>query len=267
VKKLIILAALLIFPVNFSFAAVSVVGELSREKTASPGDKFEGVIFLRNNEEETFQAKVYKTDYLFSADGTNKYAEPGSTSRSNAGWISLKPAQLSIPAHDTGAVYYSVEVPKDPGLSGSYWSMLMVESIPAKSLESLKKNSPKNNALFQTAFRYGVQIVTEITGTGKSGIKFGEKKLISQGGRKFLQFDVENTGEKWLRPSVWLELYNKEGKSIGRFEGRRMRIYPGCSVRQEIDLEGIPKGDYKGLLVVDNGGQDVFGAEYSLGIK
>jgi len=261
-KKIILILIFSAFTAGYCFAAVSVVGELSREKTVSPGDKIEGVILLKNHEDQALQVKVYKTDYLFYADGRNIYGEPGKAARSNANWISLRPSQLTLPAGETSSVYYTIEVPEKADLSGTYWSMIMVESLPAKALKELRKEQDKVTMGFQTLIRYGIQIVTDIRNTGSRSIKFLDKKLVSQDSRKFMQIDIENTGERWLNPFVWLELYSQDGKSMGRFEANRMRIYPGCSIRQVIDLSEVPKGRYKGLVVVDAGGQDVFGAQY-----
>ena len=53
-------------------------------------------------------------------------------------------------------------------------------------------------------------------------------------------------------------------KYIGRFEGRRKRIYPSTSVRYTVDLSNVPQGTYKALVVADSGGDYIFGANYTL---
>ena len=67
-----------------------------------------------------------------------------------------------------------------------------------------------------------------------------------------------------MRPDVYVELFNEQGASLGKFSGLKYRIYPGTSVRQLIDVSTVPKGTYKALIVVDAGGDDVFGAQYTL---
>ena len=79
-----------------------------------------------------------------------------------------------------------------------------------------------------------------------------------------MQVDIENTGQRWLRPYLWAELYDDTGRYIGRFENGRKRIYPGTSVRYKVDLSDVPKGIYKALVVADCGGDYVFGAERTL---
>ena len=49
-----------------------------------------------------------------------------------------------------------------------------------------------------------------------------------------------------------------------RFETDRKRLYPGTSVRYSVDLTEVASGSYQALVVVDNGDEHVFGAQYGL---
>ena len=90
------------------------------------------------------------------------------------------------------------------------------------------------------------------------------KLLPNENGKRILQVDVENTGELWIRPEVYVELFDDKGVSKGKFPGVRYRLYPGTSIRQMIDLSSVGSGTYKAIVVVDAGGEDVYGAEYTL---
>jgi hypothetical protein len=108
------------------FAQVSVIGELSQDKEAKPGETYSGVIIVRNDTNEPQEAKVYQTDYTFQCDGTNNYGDPGMLPRSNARWVAFSPSYLTLPALATMAVNYTVTVPKDTAgrkLIGTYWSI------------------------------------------------------------------------------------------------------------------------------------------------
>jgi len=110
-------------------------------------------------------------------------------------------------------------------------------------------------------------MLTHIGDTGTRKIKFLDKKLFSQDGKTILQMDIENIGERWLTPTLWVELYDNQGTELGRFESGKRRIYPSCSVRYKVDLTDVPEGKYKALVVADNGDEYVFGAKYDLGIE
>jgi len=266
-KKIICLFLFLFISANVSFAHISLIGSLTQEATLQPGEKFEGKITLKNTGETSWEVAIYKNDYLFYADGTNIYGEPGSVPRSNAGWLSVSPKRLTIPPDEMVLVYYTLQVPDNPDLIGTYWSMVMIEPTSETGPQILEDKEKKVKVGIQTKVRYGVQIITNIGDTGARKIQFLNRKLINQDGKKTLQLDVENTGERWLSPSLWVELYGKDGTNIGRLEGEKMRIFPSCSVRHKVDLTDVPKGEYKALVVLDNGDEYVFGAQYDLGIE
>lgn len=281
-RKIIFFFLLFVMWARFSLAGVVVVGELTHEKTLEPGQRIEGSIELRNTGESEYQVRVYQTDYLFRADGSNLYGDPGSADRSNAGWFSVSPNRLTIPPHQKALVYYSGQVPQvrqlasvnndlqipvGADLTGTYWSMVMIEPVPEAGVQTAEDEAGKVKLGIQTKVRYGIQIVTNVGDEGTPQIRFLDKKLSRRQNKTVLQMDIENTGKRWLSPRVWVELYDSQGAQAGRFEGEKKRIYPGCSVRQTVDLGDVPRGIYKALVVVDNGDQYVFGARYDIGIE
>ncbi len=268
-KHLVVYVAftsLLLFPSLQS--QISVIGELSQDREVRPGEKYDGVILVKNDTNEPQEVKVYQTDYSFHFSGTNNYADPGSMVRSNAKWIAFSPSFLTVPPQSALAVNYSVTVPEDKEkkLVGSYWSMLMIEGVPKGSAESSAPAKDKTQMGIMQTIRYGVQIATHITGTGARKLNFvGTPKIVtSADGKRKLQIDIENVGDIGMRPEVYVELFDEKGVSRGKFPGVRYRIYPGTSVRQSIDLSSASAGTYKALVVVDAGGEDVFGAQYTL---
>jgi len=245
-------------------ADIGVIGGLTREVTLQPAGSSEGRILLRNSGDEPQEVKVYPTDYLFYADGRVVYAEPGTIPRSSARWITIYPHQVTVPAGGSDSVSYVIQVPEDANLRGTYWSMVMVEPIVPEALELPKPEEGKVQIGIRTVTRYAVQMVVHIGDTGERKLRFAERQLLVQEGTRTLQLDVENVGERRLVPLLWAELYDQQGESIGRFEGGRLRTYPGCSARFRIDLSEVPAGKYKALVVADCGGDEVFGAQYDM---
>ncbi|MEW5768089.1 MAG: hypothetical protein AB1797_10795 [bacterium] len=243
------------------------VGELTYERSAQVGETYQGVIFIRNRDEEPQEVKVYQTDYLFFFDGTNTYGEPGKAPRSNANWITFSPKRLTIPPKEASGVNYTIKVPDNETLEGTYWSMLMVEGISKNSPEFSKPEKEEVKLYIREVVRYGVQMVTHIGNTGTRSLKFVNTQFLKEAERKILQMDIENIGERWLNPFLWTELYDEKGSYIGRFEDKRQRIYPGTSVRYKVDLSQVVQGQYKALVVAEAGDDDVFGATYTLKIE
>lgn len=265
-NKLVFLPALILLSplaVGMCAAKLSVLGGLTVQKVVAPGESYEGTLWIKNDSESLVEAKIYQTDYMFFADGSNRYDKPGTVKRSNAKWVSLDHPYLSIPPKETSGVRYTVRVPKEKSLVGTYWSMVMVEEAEILSKPAQKKENQIRIGI-RHVVRYGIQMVTHIADTGIRKIKILQKKLLVDGSKKTYQIDIENTGERWQRPQVWVELFNEKAVSVGRFEGVKMRIFPGTSIRQSIDLSGVPPGQYEVLIVIDNGDENVFGSRTKL---
>jgi hypothetical protein len=266
-KRTKILCLALVFCLSIASATkagVSIIGSLTHQKKAKLGETYEGSIILINKDVQPQEVKIYQTDYLCYFNGTNDYGAPGKLKRSNATWLSFSPQRIIIPSKSTATVNYTVKVPNDPNLVGTYWSMLMVEEIPKSSPESSQAEQVQSQVAITQIIRYGIQMITDIGDTGEQNLKFVETKLLRENEKRLLRVDIENTGQKWLRPYLWVELYDESGKHIGRFETDRNRIYPGASVRYKIDLSDVPQGSYQALVVADCGGDCIFGANYTL---
>ncbi len=267
---LLVLAASLIatsaWAVEVNTGGVGVLGGLSRENTSAPGQSYQGVIVVTNQGAQPAEVKVYQTDYTPLRGGC-KYGEPGTTPRSNAKWITLTPQQLVIPPGEKGEVFYTVTVPQDPELKGSYWSMVMVEPMKPISVEPPKVEKDQIAVGIVSVVRYGLLMLTHIGGTGTRELRILERELQEAQGKRTLLLHVENTGERVLSCKVWAELYNAEGMSVGRF-GREgsTSFFPGSTQDVRIDLSGVPAGAYNALVVIDAGGEDVFGAQYDLNL-
>lgn len=248
-------------------AGITVFSGLTYERSAQPGQTYEGIIQIKNGGHLPREVKLYQTDYLFYSDGRNIYGDPGSTSRSNADWINFSPHRLSIPPDGIASVHYSIEVPDSASLAGTYWSMIMIEGEQEKAGASCSDNSGHPVVGIRQVVRYGAQIITNIGESGIRRLKFFKTRLFKKNGARTLRVNIENTGERILRPHLWAEFFGSKGTSAGKFEVTKKTLYPATSVRYNIDVSSIPPGKYKGLIVADCGGSDLFGTTYSFNFK
>jgi len=270
-RQFSLLLALLILAIpSTAKAQISVRSQLSHDTVAIPGESYVGSILIRNDTDDLQQAKIYQTDYLFQSDGTNFFGDPGELERSNAGWIDISASSMMVPPRQAVTLSYRVNVPADASeldLEGSYWSIIMVEGIPKSSPENIENDVPEDALGLIQVTRYGVQVATHIAGTGAAELSITQSALSrDESNGATLQLNVSNTGDKLVRPEIWIELYDSEGKAMGRMEGLNNRIYPGTSVMQQIKLGALSEGSYRALVIMDAGDDEVFGAEYTLNI-
>ncbi len=247
-----------------SAGTFSVIGKLGRDYTVSPGMSIVGRIIVKNPSVEPVEVEARLADYIFQADGTNNFVEPGTLPRSNASWVTISPQQLVIPPNETLSFSYRIDVPDDPDLEGSYWSIVLIS--PVVKPYAVESEEGKTVVGIQSVLQYGVQLATHFSGTGSREMKVLESHLVEVDGEPQLELQVASTGTLMIRPRMWVELFDEEGASSGRFEGTSMRAYPGCSVRVQIPLSGVSAGSYTALLVADLGNDDLVGMRYQLEI-
>lgn len=248
-------------------AQIAIISESVLERPAAPGESYTGVIHLRNSSAEPHDARVYQTDYLFYADGKNIFGIPGSAPRSNARWVTFTPDYVTVPAGQTVSVQYSVVVPEGGSpLVGTYWSMLMVETVAPGSPESEQQAGAQPQLGLRTTMRYGTQIVTHVGDTGLMDLAFDNVAATparnADGAN--LSLDVTNTGERGARARMTLELYDAAGNLVRKLEQQRGLLFPGTSFRQHFQLGSLPSGRYKAVVLADAGGDEIFGGEYTL---
>lgn len=251
-------------------AQITVRSSLSDDREVTPGERYTGQIMVANETDQYQQAKIYQSDYAFFHDGTNDYGEPGSSPRSNATWIRFNPPLVNVPPNQTMRISYEVNVPDsiDGGPpEGSYWSLIMIENMPDLSDEALIDSTGKPRYSVRQIMRYGIQVATHIRGTGSADLAFVGSQLVREESGVSLYVNVQNNGSRLVRPDVWVEPFSSDGVSFGRLDGVKNRIYPGTSVRQRFQLGDLNEGSYRALVVLDAGGEEVFGAEYSLQVE
>lgn len=257
--KAFFLSVLLIFSFSVaSQASIVVLNGLTHENEAQPGETYRGAVEIQNTADTEKSVRIYLRDYLFSHTGETRHDPAGTLERSNAPWITYNPELLNLGPNEKALVEFEVLVPENDSLTGTFWSVIMVEGIIPPDTAKYKQGVTIN-----TAIRYAVQIVTNIGKTGVSDLQFLGLELDQQNENKLLNVLIGNTGERMLRSEVSLELFDEEGNSAGIIKADKRKTYPGTSIKVELPLEGIKPGNYSGMLVADCGNDQIFGTNVS----
>lgn len=247
---------------------IAVLSSTVEEHTGAPGESYLGRIQIANSSRRAQVVRLYMNDYRFFADGTSDFAAPGSTSRSNAPWISLQSQQVTVPAGGEVNVPYTVAIPKLDSLRGSYWGAIMVEPATHGPTGSGTDSASKARVGLGMIIRYAVQVSTHIGASGTRSVHFdkieAKQGVDSAAGRMALELDVENGGERAYRPALWTEIYDAQGTLRAKSKQQRGLLYPGCSLRQRFDLGKLPHGTYKAVIFADTGEESVYASQYTV---
>jgi hypothetical protein len=259
-----LICAGLLFAAAAAGASVLVMGPLVQEHTLQPGTEATGSFEIYNPEDRPQEIRIYQTDHFPQADGGIVYGEPGKLPRSNARWIAYTPQRLVLPAREKVKISYTVRAPADRSLRGTYWSVLMVEGVPESSPESVLGGPEQPKVAIRQVVRYAIQVISHVGTGAKRELRFARIRLLQETNKRALAVQMDNTGEQMLIGRLWVELYDGAGKMVTRLESEPKRLYPGASAGFLLDLVGLEQVTYKALVVVDCGGDDVFGASVNL---
>ena len=243
-------------------AQISVVGNTVEERTANPGESYTGTIVVRNLTQDDQPVRIYQTDYLFFADGTSHFNDPGTTARSNARWVTPTVRSLLIPPNSEMTVTYTVAVPVGDTLTGSYWSTIMVEGAPN---EAGRSSGGRRQVGIGSVTRYAVQVATHIQASGTRKVNFANSRFLTEeDSTQSFELEVQNVGERAYRPAVWIEVYDGEGTLVANARQERGLLYPGTSLRQVFDLGRMKPGTYRAIVFADSGEDAVFASQFTL---
>ncbi|MEX2178912.1 MAG: hypothetical protein WD801_09395 [Gemmatimonadaceae bacterium] len=260
-RHLLALAALL-FAADLAQAQISVVGNTVEERVASPGETYVGTIVVRNLTQEDQPVRIYQTDYLFFADGTSHFNDPGTSPRSNARWITPTVRSLLVPPNSEMTVTYSVVVPANDSLAGTFWSAVMVEGAPN---EAGRSSGGRPQVGIGSVTRYAVQVATHIRTSGSRKVGFANSRFLTNpDSTQSFELEVQNVGERAYRPALWIEVYDEQGTLRANARQERGLLYPGTSLHQTFALGRLAPGTYRAIVFADSGEDAVFASQFTL---
>ena len=153
---------------------------------------------------------------------------------------------------------------------GTYWSNIVIEPVSQASPESFKRQTNDKNIRMSVTqvVRHSIQIVAQMGNSGQAKIQFKNPLMKVNSGKRLFSLDAYNTGSRWIKSAVWLDIYNSNGDYIGKYKGNGKRIYPNTSAALSVDISELKSGKYKALFVLDGGtSSEILATDINLTIK
>lgn len=256
-----LLFILLFLITNSVFANIVVLNGLTHENSALPGETYRTQIEIQNVSQIEKSVKIYQKDYWYNHTGDARHDAPGTLQRSNANWISFQPELVNLAPNEKAQINIEIVIPNNEDLTGSYWSVMMVEGVVPPD------TSVNKGVAITTAIRYAVQLISHVGNTGTSDLGFVGLELTKQDSQNLLLVSVENKGERLLKPELSLEIFDELGNSVAVVKAEKRKTLPGTSIQVTLLLEGIKPGNYSGVIVADCGNEDLYGTNVSFEIS
>lgn len=248
----------LLFAFTAELQSLQVSG-LTYLNTFKPGESAQVRISLISDRDTPEMVDFKLCDYWCNSDGQHFFEENGKQLRSNAQWIKLGSHREIVNPKETRDFYFTINVPQDNTLKGSYWSVLLIE--PSDALQTL--NDSENGFQLHVKIRYAFHIVSNV-GQGTPTLKILNKGIREINGKNYFVAGVANTGDWFLNPKMTVKLLDKKGKLEKSIETQTDRLYPGSSVCYQADADGISEGKYTAFLLLDNGDGRLFGDTFEI---
>jgi len=245
-----------------TFAGIAILNGLTQEKTTSAGTVYQGFIEIQNNDDKPIDVKLYKTDLLLDSTGAKLFSEPGNFKRSNASWLDISPVYITLRPKEKRSIGYEVRVPNKMELSGTYWSVIMVEGV-----EPIDTLNQKGMLSITTSTRYAIQVISNIENGGNRLLKFGSVKIDQNKEGNKLLVKVTNEGDFLLVPEIAMEIFDSKVKSVLNLTARTTKIYPGWTIDLEFDITPLKAGKYESVLMADCGDDLIFGGRLNFAVK
>lgn len=257
---------LLIFFLSLCSAQFSVSIDGGEKNDVSPGDIYTTTIKIINIDTQDAMASIYLSDYQRIYDQP-QYQEPNTSKRSNAAWIQLGITELVIPARSEREIPVTVTVPANDNLSGSYWSLIIVEG----EAKETTLNTNENSLNIDIVNRHGLNVITNFT-KGFFEFAFNSPNFYKeQDDIIIFSVDTVNTGSKIAYGEAYLDLFTTTGNEIGRIHLGTQIFRPENPTRLTFDLTELStelhSHTYNAIMIIDAGNDNLYGARYNLDIK
>lgn len=245
-KSLLFLLLFLSF--QASKAGVVILNGLTHVHQSASGQLITGVIRMKNTDETEQRVIIYFND-LFQECGKETVLTANTTHKNSIkNWLTTNVNEHVFKANEEYELIYTINVPDDVEIDGSFWGILMVEVE-----KPIKEDELEYGVKLESKIRYGIQIIADINERKPSELEFYNIKIEEPDGNKIINVDLKNLGAFYVEPTLVLEVFNDKGEQQKKEEVKFKKVYPNSCKTFTIDISDLPKGAYTAVLVADYG--------------
>ncbi len=255
-KKLLPLLLLSIGTAFWCDASVLITNGLTHVHEMVGAKEDKGVIYIKNVGDQPERLEIYFRDLMVDCENDNQYVDPGTTQRSNAGWIRLSTEEKILQPGEEFPLRYDIRLPNED-LAGSFWSLLMVEVKRPIDTASMRFGVSVNSNI-----RYAIQLITNVGSSNEATVDFANVDVMLE--KRSLNVTLQNGGDKMVVPKLNLEIYDETGELIATQKAQPSKLYPGQCRAFVVPLGNLRRGKYQGVVVADCGNANLFGVTMNL---
>jgi hypothetical protein len=245
-KSLLFLFLFLSF--QASNAGVVILNGLTHVHQSASGQLITGVIRMKNTDETEQRVIIYFND-LFQECGKGTVLTADMTHKNSIkNWLTTNVNEHVFKANEEYELIYTINVPDDVEIDGSFWGILMVEVE-----KPIKEDELEYGVKLESKIRYGIQIIADINERTPSDLEFYDIKIEEPDGNKLINVVLKNLGTFYEEPTLVLEVFNDKGEQQKKEEVKFKKVYPNSCKSFTLDISNLPKGAYTAVLIADYG--------------
>jgi len=256
------LVFVILFLTGYVHASVVVVNGLTHAHVLSGAEnKIQGSVVVRNEGAKESRILIYRQDLLPECGKSAQYPDLNSHSRSLGDGLKTNVDEKLMAVKEEYDVRYTIELPKDKTLPGTYWEVIMVE------VADPVKDEVKDGVQINSKVRYAIQVIVDVGNFEAPEVSFENvifDKVSPQ--RSVLKIQLKNNSAFGTRTNVILEVYDNKGNKLKTTEPSGRMLYPGYCNTFELPVNDLLSGKYDCVIIADTG-KDLFGSNISIQVE
>lgn len=244
--KPIKLLVLFFFFSFFSFANVSVLNGLTHVYSGASGDIITGEVILVNYSSSKERVTFSIQEAIYSCSAGRIFTSEDNHEFSSSSWIDSNVNERVLAPKERYVLKFSIHIPEEKSLLGSYWSVLMV------SVENPIKEELLDESIgIGTKIQYAIGLITNVNELDEVSLDFNNV-LSPDGKNKELLIKMKNNGMFAEATSLSLEVYNQDGVMVKEYKSKRLLVFPKVCRDYLFNISDLDKGAYDCVLLADS---------------
>ena len=245
----IFISILVLLTTNSLLANVAILNGLTQVSSGLSGDVIQGEVVLLNTSNEEQRVIFNLNEALFSCSAPRTYTDKNPHAQSSSNWFSAELMDKVLIPKEKYVYKYTITIPEDKELRGSFWTMLMV------TIEKpIKEESLNDNVGLNTKLRYGIALISHVNSLDEVNLNFDQANLKNETENplKQLEVKIKNDGLFIEGVVLTLEIYDAQGTKIDVLSSDRNMVFPGACRDYSLDISTLPAGEYQCILLADS---------------
>lgn len=251
-----------IFCITFLHANVIVVNGLTHSYAGVSGQSFQGEVVLVNPTELEQRVLFSLSEAVYDCTTGRTFKEDYVHKNSSSNWFNGSSLDKVLAPKEKYIFKYSITIPNDAMLKGSYWTTLMI------NVDKPIREESANGIGLNTKMRYAIRLLTDVNVKEVVEIDFSniELKLNTQNRTRELAVKILNETVFIENVKLVLEVYDANGNKILETETKRLAVFPEVCRDFIVDVSGLPNGNYQ-CIILANSREEFVGTNIDLTIE